>query len=84
MKRLMLCIVAVTSSFGSSGRAAEVISVPLGQRQLFLDDYCVAKSDGLRKTMHSPVKRGAVIQPDRPWELWLQTRCMPAWEFFCR
>ena len=35
---------------------------PLGigaQRQLFLDDYIVEQIEGLQRTMHQPVKRGA-------------------------
>ena len=57
-----------------------VSGVPPGQRQLFLDDYGIAKLEHLTRTMHQPVKRGAVIKPDRPWELTLQTRCAPAWD----
>jgi hypothetical protein len=69
--------------FGTIGFPAlgdETVPVPIRQRQLFLDDYCIAKIEGLRKTMHSPVKKGAVVVPDQPWEAWLQTRCMPAWD----
>jgi hypothetical protein len=54
--------------------------VPSGQRQLFLDDYCIAEMHGLQKTMHQPEKRGAVILPDQPRERWVQTRSAPAWD----
>jgi hypothetical protein len=54
--------------------------VPTGQRQLFLDDYGVAGMDNLRRTMHQPEKRGAVIRPDLSTENALQTRCAPAWD----
>lgn len=54
--------------------------VPLAQRQLFLDDYGIAKIENLRRTLHQPDKKGAVIKPDRPWETTLQTRCAPAWD----
>ena len=54
--------------------------VPPGQRQLFMDDYGVAKIDNLERTMHQPEKRGAVVKPDRPGEMSLQTRCVPAWD----
>ena len=47
---------------------------------MFLDDYAVAKMENLQSTMHSPTKKGAVVEPDRPWEKWLQTRCSPAWD----
>jgi hypothetical protein len=56
------------------------IEIPVRQRQLFLDDSCVAKIDRLRSTMHSPAKRGAVIRPDQPWECALETRSSPAWD----
>ena len=50
------------------------------RRQLFLDDFIIAETTGLTKTMHQPVKKGAVIRPDQPGENWLQTRCKPAWD----
>ncbi|MBP86918.1 MAG: hypothetical protein CMJ64_09400 [Planctomycetaceae bacterium] len=49
-------------------------------RQLFLDDHIIERIDGLKRTMHQPVKRGAVIKPDQEWETSLQTRCSPAWD----
>ena len=30
--------------------------------------------------MHQAAKKGAVVRPDQPWEVWLQTRCAPAWD----
>lgn len=51
-----------------------------GQRQLFLDDYGIARIENLKRTMHQPAKKGAVIEPDRPWESCLQTRSAPAWD----
>jgi hypothetical protein len=62
------------------GNKPAVVEIPVGQRQLFLDDFGIAKADSLTRTMHSPVKRGAVIEPDLPWETCLQTRCAPAWD----
>ena len=38
------------------------------------------RTDGLQRTMHRAVKRGAVIKPDQEWEVSLQTRCAPAWD----
>jgi len=58
------------------------ISVPAAQRQLFLDDYAVAKVENLKRTMHQPRKKGAVIRvnylahPTRT----VQTRAAPAWD----
>jgi hypothetical protein len=54
--------------------------VPAGERQLFMDDLGIAATHNLTRTMHQPGKKGAVIRPDLPWELTLQTRCAPAWD----
>ena len=58
----------------------KVFRVPPGERQLFLDDVGISKVNNLKRTMHQPAKKGAVIRPDRPWETTLQTRCAPAWD----
>jgi len=63
----------------SPGQSQETVNV-CTQRQLFLDDFIVERTEGLKRTMHQPVKRGAVIQPDQTWETSLQTRCVPAWD----
>ena len=66
-----------------AGPLSTVANEPLdlgSQRQLFLDDYIVERIDGLKRTMHQPAKRGAVIKPDQEWEVSLQTRCAPAWD----
>jgi hypothetical protein len=63
-----------------AGEPPLAYEVPLEQRQLFLDDHGVALLDGLQKTMHQPIKKGAVIVPDQPWEIVLQTRAAPAWD----
>ena len=58
------------------------ISVPVGQRQLFLDDHAVAKIENLKRTMHQPKKKGAVIRADylvHPTHT-IQTRAAPAWD----
>ncbi len=57
-----------------------VLSLTIGERQLFLDDYSIAKIENLDRTLHQPQKKGAVVIPDRPWEVSLQTRCAPAWD----
>lgn len=54
--------------------------VPAGQKQLFLDDYGIAKIENLTASMHTPDKKGAVITPDQSWETSLQTRSAPAWD----
>jgi hypothetical protein len=52
---------------------------PPGQRQLFLDDYGVAGIENLRRTMHRPEKRGAVIRSPDPTKT-IQTRTAPTWD----
>jgi hypothetical protein len=56
-------------------------SFPAGQRQLFIDDWGVAKTESLAKTLHQPVKRGAVIRPDTSKGVtYLQCRSAPNWD----
>lgn len=80
MKNHLVLGMLAAALVGSSAFAAEAIEIPRGQRQLFLDDYAVAKLASLHRTMHSPEKRGAVIVPDQPWEKWIQTRSRPFWD----
>ncbi|MFH1006283.1 MAG: hypothetical protein V1800_02110 [Candidatus Latescibacterota bacterium] len=54
--------------------------VAQGQRQLFLDEHGVAQLENMTRTMHTPEKKGAVVAPDLPWEMGLQTRSAPAWD----
>ena len=49
------------------------------QRQLFLDDHLVATISGLQRTMHAPMKRGAVIRSPDPNQT-IQTRSAPQWD----
>jgi hypothetical protein len=60
------------------GKQKTAASAP--HRRLFLDDQEIAHLENLQRTMHTPVKKGAVIRPERPWEMGLQTRCAPAWD----
>jgi len=55
--------------------------IPTGRRQLFLDDVGIAYIENLNRTMHQPVKKGAVIRPD--YHLGIsshQVRTAPVWE----
>ncbi len=83
-KVLWGCVAAVVIVLQTSVAAAaddeQAFRVPLGERQLFLDDVGIATIDNLKRTMHQPAKRGAVIVPDQPWETTLQTRCAPVWD----
>jgi hypothetical protein len=49
------------------------INVPSRQRQLFLDDESVAKMVNLKRSMHTPDKKGAVIRGP-------QIRSAPVWD----
>lgn len=53
--------------------------VPVGRRQLFLDDHGIAKIQGMHRTMHRPTKRGAVIRSPDPKKT-IQTRTAPVWD----
>ena len=53
--------------------------VPVGQRQLFLDDHGIAETQRLLRTMHAPEKKGAVIEPQDD-ERYIQIRGAPAWD----
>ena len=56
-------------------------TVPAGQRQLFLDDFGIAKIENLKRTMHQPRKKGAVIRPNfAEGETSITTRSGPAWD----
>lgn len=51
--------------------------VPVGERQLFLDLEGVSSYENVEHTLHSPHKKGPVIEPEGPGSV--QTRCAPAW-----
>jgi len=55
--------------------------VPIGQRQLFLDDHDIGAMENVTRRLHSPERKGAVIRPnvDRG-ETCLQIRSAPAWD----
>ena len=56
-------------------------TVPAGRRQLFLDDHGIARIENLKRTLHQPRKKGAVIRPDfAQGETSIQTRSGPAWD----
>ena len=58
------------------------LQVTLDERQLLLDDVRLAKIDNLKRTMHQPQKKGAVIRGDyvRYPGCTLQTRSTPIWD----
>lgn len=49
-------------------------------KQLFLDDYCVEETRGVRRVLHQPRKCGPVLRPDPSLgEIWVQSRNVPQW-----
>ena len=53
--------------------------MPIGQRQLFLDDAGIDKIENLTRTMHQPTKKGAVVRSSNPTQT-IQTRTAPVWD----
>jgi len=59
----------------------DTIDVPLAERQVFLDNYVIAQLENLERTMHQPMKKGAVIRPDPALgEDFIQSRTAPIWD----
>jgi hypothetical protein len=54
-------------------------SVPLGQHQLFVDDVGIEQLSNLKRTLHQPDKKGAVIRSPDP-DSSIQTRNAPLWD----
>jgi len=81
---LTLLHVSAAMAAGAEARSSggqDALRVPAGQRQLFLDDFCVAKIEDLERTMHQPAKKGAVIRPEaRGGPSSIQTRTAPVWD----
>ena len=63
----------------SAAAADNAFQFPAGQRQLFLDDHGVGKIENLKRTMHQPQKKGAVIHSPNPLQT-IQTRTAPIWD----
>ena len=76
-RALSSCLCLLFFGFHVPARA-ETFDVRTGQRQLFLDDVGIQKTS-LKKTMHRPVKRGAVIRHPDPRQT-VQTRTAPVWD----
>lgn len=70
----------------TDGREGKIMNsasfhIPVGQRQLFLDDAGIAVAENLTRTMHQPRKLGAVIRPDCSIGISShQTRTAPVWD----
>ena len=60
---------------------SELFEVPIGQKQLSLDDFGIAEIKNLVRRMHQPRKLGAVIRPDRSIGITShQIRTAPVWD----
>ena len=78
----IFCLAIFAPSEAHAADAA--FKVTAGQRQLFLDDVGIEAIDKLVRTMHQPVKKGAVIRID-PGKTGLehhsiQANCAPIWD----
>jgi hypothetical protein len=61
-----LALVSVPS--GLAQGAYDYVTVAPGIRQLFLDDFMLGGLYRVRRHVHQPAKKGAVLRADRPWE----------------
>ncbi|MBM4077004.1 MAG: hypothetical protein FJ267_15345, partial [Planctomycetes bacterium] len=73
---LTACVLGLLAPFAV---ADQPIPIPSGQRQLFLDDHTIEKIENLKRTLHQPDKRGAVIRSSKPNQT-IQTRTAPVWD----
>lgn len=75
-----VALVGIAILLSAGTLAAEPIELVPGHKQLFLDDCVVREMAGLKRVMHSPEKRGAVLKPDTPSDGSLvQIRSAPMW-----
>jgi len=78
---LLVSTVATARNGDVAGGSEAMFSVSIRERQLFLDNHGVAKIDNLKRIMHQPAKKGAVIRPDRDrGETVFQVRSAPCWD----
>lgn len=64
-----LSAVACTSGISPVDQARDGAVDPLREPLLFLDDWIIAESKGLRRTLHQPKKHGLIKEADgRDWE----------------
>ena len=72
--------IPITVLFAGLVQGGNHFEIPKGERQLFVDDLGIASTDHLNRTMHPPVKKGAVIRPDPTKGGAIQTRTAPFWD----
>lgn len=79
-RRIALLSVLLALRAGPAACADQpAFEIQAGVRQLFLDERGIELRDNVRTTMHSPVKRGAVLRSPDPTRT-LQTRTAPVWD----
>ena len=81
LRLLAAGIVAASLAWALDGASAAdpMFRVPVGERQLLLDDTGITRIEKLQRTMHRPDKRGAVIRPAPAQRGSLQIRHAPFW-----
>lgn len=70
MKRLtchaLVAFLCISKSVAQAGEPAKIVGA---EPQLFLDDWIVAESTGLKRTLHQPAKKGLIKEADgRDWQ----------------
>ena len=82
MSRTISSAVLVGALLGTMAtEGGESISIPIRERQLFLDDHLIEETVHLERTVHQPVKKGAVIRPNyTEGEKNVQSRTAPVWD----
>ncbi len=74
-----LCLASISPANAARASDENGLRVPIGQRQLFLDDRVIESVEHLKRTLHQPEKRGAVIRSQNPSQT-IQTRTAPVWD----
>src|SRR5438093_663256 len=65
---------------GFTSGPIRAVRLRMGQKQLFLDNYVLARVENVNRELHQPKKYGPVIRPDQPWEEGsIQIRMGPSW-----
>ena len=62
------CCSEVEGLLGRPSPSPDPIKLGTNHKQLFLDNYVLARLENVESKLHQPKKYGAVIRPDQPWE----------------
>ena len=58
---------AMATILGSNLPAAKVLNLG-SRRELFVDQFLIAKMDEAQRRLHEPRRAGVALKFDRPWE----------------